>query len=197
MRPPLLIAIILMVSNTWSLAQSWSQVQLESANTARDIPYLSPAEKEVIMYINLARMYPQLFLEFEVRNYVGTVRYGDYLRNSEFKKSLMEELRHLHPGKPYLFNQELFDNAKCFSEELGSSGRQEHARKACAEKNYAECLSFGMTGGKDIAMQLLIDHNVASLGHRKICLDSAYTKIGVSVHDHLTWGTCAVLEFVW
>jgi len=195
MRIPVVVALIL-TFNTLASAQVWTKAQLERANTAKDVGYLSEAEKEAILYINLARLYPQLFLEYEVKNYVGTVRYGDYLRNSEYKKSLMVELEKLSPRAAYVFNHELFKNAKCFSEELGSSGKKEHVRKACEKRNYAECVSFGMTSGKDIAMQLLINHNVSSLGHRQICLDPSYTKIGVSIHDHSTQGTCAVLEFV-
>ena len=59
------------------------------------------------------------------------------------------------------------------------------------ERLYAERLYTG----KDIAMQLLIDHGVKSLGHRKISLSNEYSKIGVSVNTHSQWGICAVIDF--
>ena len=52
-----------------------------------------------------------------------------------------------------------------------------------------------MLTGKDIALQWLIDHNVPSLGHREVCLDETYTKIGLSIHSHKREGTCAVADF--
>ena len=54
-------------------------MQLAKANTAKDIELLTDMEKEVIMYINLCRLYPQEFLEYEVENYYGTSKYGNYL----------------------------------------------------------------------------------------------------------------------
>jgi len=50
---------------------------------------------------------------------------------------------------------------------------------------------------KDIVLQLLIDHDVPSLGHRINCLNKDYSKIGVSVQNHLKWDTCAVIDMIW
>ena len=54
-----------------------------------------------------------------------------------------------------------------------------------------------MHTGKDIVMQLLIDHDVPSLGHRINCLNKEYTKIGVSVQPHIKWDICAVIDMIW
>ena len=63
-------------------------------------------------------------------------------------------------------------------------------RIKCNDGNYAECCSYGMHSAKDIVMQLLIDHDVPSLGHRENCLNNEYSKIGVSkylfIADSLT-----------
>jgi len=44
-------------------------------------------------------------------------------------------------------------------------------------------------------MQWLIDSGIESLGHRKICLQPAYKKIGIKVNPHFEYGHCAVAEF--
>ena len=43
----------------------------------------------------------------------------------------------------------------------------------------------------------IVDNDVPSLGHRINCLNKAYTKIGVSVQNHVKWDTCAVLDMIW
>ncbi len=64
------------------------------------------------------------------------------------------------------------------------------------ERNHMVNMSgiYRMNTAKDIVLQLLIDDRVSSLGHRKICLDARYSKIGVSVSPHKEWDTCAVLD---
>jgi hypothetical protein len=54
-----------------------------------------------------------------------------------------------------------------------------------------------MSSARDIVLQLLIDHDVPSLGHRIICLSSAYSVVGVSIQYHSRYGKCAVLDFDW
>ncbi len=201
----LFILILFIISAISASAQSWTAEQLSNANTAKDIAYLTQAEKDAIMYINLARLYPKLFVEYELKGYNGTEEYINYIReskeksryeSSKYKKSLIKELNSREAIPALVFDKELYEDAKCFAAEVGLSGREGHNRVQCEKYNYAECISYGMFTGKDIAMQLLIDHDVPSLGHRKICLDNRYTKIGVSVHDHKKWDTCAVLELV-
>jgi uncharacterized protein YkwD len=69
-----------------------------------------------------------------------------------------------------------------------------HKRKKCDAGNYAECCAYDMATGKHIAMQLLIDHGVPSLGHRINCLNPEYSKVGISVADHAKANVCAVLD---
>jgi len=178
-----------------SLAQTWTKEQLAKANTAGQITYLSVIEKEAIMYINLARLYPKEFMKYEALKYNGTVKYGDYLKDSKYKKSLLATLNTMPPVAELKFDKILYENAKCFAKESGELGIEGHKRIKCAKGNYAECCSYGMETGKDIAMQWLIDDGIASLGHRKNCLEKRYTKIGLSSAKHKKWDTCAVAEF--
>jgi hypothetical protein len=178
-------------------AQNWTTNQIDKANTAKDIAYLTNVEKECVLYINLCRLYPKDFLNYEVLNYYGTDKFGDYVKNSSYRQSLINLLNTMQPVNALYFDNEAYKNAKCFAIEQGKAGTTGHTRINCKAGNYAECCSYGMDTGKDIVMQFLIDHDVPSLGHRINCLNKAYTKIGVSVQNHIKWETCAVVDMIW
>ena len=184
-----------MVNFSWVSAQTWTSAQLEKANTAKDIALLTPDEKEAILYINLCRLYPQDFLKHELVQYYGTVEHGNYVKNSPYRESLMKLLGTMQPVNALYFDLETFKGANCFAKEQGQAGTIGHSRKSCKADYDAECCSYGMETGRDIAMQLLIDDDVPSLGHRIICLDNDYTKVGVSVQPHKKWDVVAVLNF--
>ncbi len=178
-------------------AQNWTNEQLEKANTARNVSYLTNTEKECIMYINLCRLYPQDFLRNEVLTYKSPQKYSDYLKNSPYFESLIQLLNSMNPVGAVNFDQQSYSDAKCFVIEQGKAGTTGHTRINCSPVNYAECCSYGMETSKDIVMQLLIDHDVPSLGHRINCLNKSYSKIGVSIQPHTKWGTCAVIDMIW
>lgn len=189
--------LILLTASVSSFSQSWSKSQFDEANTARDISYLTKSEKETIMYINLCRLFPKEFLELEVNPYQIDEDYGDSVVKEfkEFKRSLQSDLQTRTPCQSLKFERALFLDAKCYSREISKNDRNPHGRIDCKKNNYAECVSFGEETGKDIALQLLVDAGVASLGHREICLYKSFSKIGVSCNSHSEYKFCAVAEF--
>jgi hypothetical protein len=191
------VTILLLYVYQLNHAQDFSAEQYKEANTAQSVPYLTETEKEAILYVNLARLYPKLFLLFVVENYNGPAGYAKIEKSNTYLKSLKKKLGTLESMKALNFDSDLYENAKCFSEETGKSGGVGHQRKLCPKKNFAECISYGMQSGKDVAMQWLLDDGVPSLGHRNIVLDPTYNKIGLSVHAHKKWETCAVAEIIW
>lgn len=191
------IMILFLTNIPFVNAQNWTSDQIIEANTAKNIAYLTTVEKECIMYINLCRLYPKDFLKNELLNYFGTEKYGDYLKDSKYRESLIDLLNTMNPVGPMYFDVDAYNNAKCFAKEQGEAGTEGHTRINCKKGNYTECCSYGMHTGKDIAMQLLIDNNVPSLGHRTNCLKEDYTKIGVSVQPHKEWDICAVIDMTW
>jgi len=191
-----LIALFLVVASQL-YAQAWTQDQLSKANTAADIEYLSQVEKDVILYINLARLYPKQFARQEVNNYYGPKKYGGYLKDSPYRASLLKKLLTMQALKALRFDEKMYKSAKCFAIESGEAGKTGHKRTTCPEENVAECCSYGMSTGKDVVLQLLIDHGVPSLGHRKICLDPSYTKVGAGEYAHKAHETCTVVNMIW
>jgi len=169
--------------------QDWSDDQLEKAGTAANIQSLTDAEKAIILYVNLARMYPKDFAVIELSD--------DYYLNTEsksFTNSLREELNNAVPLAPLEFDAALYESARCFAKESGDRGTVGHKRKGCRFERYAECCSYGVKEGWDVALQWLIDADVAGVGHRRNWLNPAFTKMAVSMQPHKKYRVCAVAE---
>lgn len=198
MRFPLLLsALVLALCSAFSGTQTpaWTAEELAAANTAKDARYLDSTEQAIVMYCNLARMYPKKFSAIEVSNYVGSVEQPDQYRNSANRHSLMADLQHMKPVSALQPDSLLTEMANCFQLELAASGNTGHKRIRCTEDYMAENCSFGKYIAKDIVMQLLIDEGVASLGHRKNILNAAYTALGVASGDHKKYRKCTVMDF--
>jgi hypothetical protein len=193
MKSTLILSTLLLFANC-SFSQEWTDEQLEEANTAASVKYLTDAEKEVIQYINLCRLYPAEFADIEVKNYNGIPGIKDPSLK-KYKASLLKDLAKREPCDVLEVDKALNDDAKCFSNELSRSNRVGHERKDCKERQYAECLAFGNQTAKQIVLEWLIDSGVASLGHRKNCLNSRFNKTGISIASHKEYGKCAVAEF--
>jgi hypothetical protein len=191
------IFILLLISGIHyvGFGQGWSNEELKKANTALNTDCLSSEEKAVIKYLNLARLYPQKFAVIEVKDYLGPSKYGDYLKTSSYKQSLLVKLQNNPPVGLLYYDQNMYLLAKCFAMESGESGKTGHNRISCSDGYEGECCSYGPDQGRDIALQLLIDHDVPSLGHRKICLDPLFLKVGVSIMPHTIYEYCSVLDF--
>jgi len=196
MKTALSFLLFIFISPQYFFSQAWSEQELAKANTCILIDDLSNIEKEAILYINLARLFPLKFAKIEVPPYFGPEKYGGYLKDSPYKESLLSDLKTTKPMNALIYNEELRELAICFAVEQGASGYMGHNRKKCAGFYNAECIAYGMETGKDIAMQLLVDHDVPSLGHREACLDSKITKIGIGYSRHKKASFCAVLDFL-
>lgn len=192
-----IIGLFILITTTGSIvAQTWTADQLAQANTAKNVPVISTVEKEAIMYLNLARLYPQQFCKNEVANCYGPKGCGEYYKDSPYRKSLMTHLNSMKPVGVLYFYEPYFKTAKCLAEEQAITGNRGHERTTCTQfEGRAECVAYGMGNGKDVALQWLIDHNVESLGHREACLDGKFTKIGISYGKHPKEGYCAVADF--
>lgn len=191
------ISVIAVVFCTAFLPQipAWTPEERAAANTARNVAYMDTVEKEIIMYCNLARLYPKKFSEIEVANYWGTKESPNHYQNSENRKSLIRDLESMKPVAALQPDSLLTEMATCFQQELNKTGNTGHDRKICKEDYMAENCSFGKFTAKDVVMQLLIDEGIISLGHRKNILNIEYTKLGVAFGEHKVYRKCAVMDF--
>lgn len=173
----------------------WTEDELHNTNTAQDASYLTTLEKEAILYLNLARHYPKKYLEKELNSYSGPRGYTQVSMNNSYRKSLERTLRRMQPTNVIHPDSTLYMTAKCMRDEQGPTNRIGHSRKRCKKSYRAECISYGMKSGKEVTMQLLIDTDVPSLGHRKACLSPFYTRIGIKHGHHGRYETMTVLDF--
>ena len=184
------ISIMLLFANN-CFAQQWTIQEFESANTAKNIKAITQEEKEVIQYINLARIYPKKFALIELKKAIDDGLY----KETEFTKSLRVTLNQMTPVGLLTFDQTMFQLANCFALECGKSGAVGHDRVRCVDGFDAECCSYDCQTGLTVTLQLLIDQDVQSLGHRKICLDDEFAKVGVSIKPHSYYNYCCILDF--
>lgn len=187
----IIFLFFIVIRSLAGFAQDWTDEQLDKANTAVDVSILTADEKEAIMYINLARLYPKEFVQIELEDVSDL-----YIENPAYTRSLIADLNAATPVGVLYFDNSLYELAKCFAKESGDKGTVGHKRKKCRSDGFAaECCSYGEKTGWDIAFQWLIDDNIKLLAHRKICLDNAYTKIGLKIYKHKKYGVCAVADF--
>ena len=170
--------------------QNWTSEELNSANTAKDCPYLNQVERDVILYNNLARMYPRKFAQVELRGQVET----------GYVASLRQDLNNLAPAQPLYVHRSETESAKCWATESGRRGIVGHERVGCssshASSSWGENCSYGANSGREIILQLLIDEGIVNLGHRRNCLNPGFMSVGVGFASHSVYTCCCVMDFV-
>jgi len=166
-------------------------MELEKANTAKNVKVLTQEEKEVIRYVNLARLYPKKFASIELKKAIAEELY----KETDYTRSLQQTLNNMKPVNALTFDQGMYQLANCFAIESGKSGSYGHHRVHCVDGFDGECCSYDCQTGLTVTLQLLIDQDVPSLGHRGICLDDEFSKVGVSIKPHSQYNYCCVLDF--
>lgn len=171
------------------ISSKWSSRQINQAYP-KNCSGFEEEEINVIKIINLARLFPRQFLEFEILD-----QPSKFNMNSSYVSSLKHTLNTMVPVEKLKGSQEMKRLANCFVIEQGPKGVIGHDRFTCPDVFFGECCSYGLSNSLEIVLQLLVDEGISSLGHRKICLDSKYHSIGVSIGSHKTYGSMAVLDF--
>lgn len=173
------------------------------ANTAEQTDYLAQAEKELIYLQNLVRMNPKLFNQTYVKTYYEL---NPRASNSSYAKSLVKDLKEYEKGQLLYPQKAIFDAAEFHANDMGETGNTGHTsadgtsfferlKKYGVSGYIAENCSYGENEALDILMQLLIDRNVKSLGHRKNIMNGIYSKVGVAVRPHKIYKSNAVLDY--
>ena len=178
-------------------SKEWDNPRYKVCNTAEHVKYMTADEKEIIFVLNLARMDPQLFRKTILRNANQVV--GVDTSSVTYFKSLDSTMRVLKP-LPLLQPDSLSAlSARMHAEGCGKTGYTGHVRQTPESRKATcfggECCAYGTTGALRVILELLVDQDVESLGHRRICLGE-YKKIGTGIAPHSTYGTATVLDFL-
>lgn len=197
-----LIILILVVQN-FALSQNNDNIPtslFKQANTAKDAEYLSEDEKQVVLYMNLARLDGEWFIKNVLEKYDN----GGYSKSNvkSLKRDLLKtnNLQALHPSP------NLTKSARYHAKDMGKLGKTGHRSsdgtgtfkriRKYAQGNYmAENCSYGYKNPVKIVLQLLVDDNVPSLGHRHNILNANYKQVGVAIEPHKTYRFNCVQDF--
>ena len=219
---PLSIFILLIISTVTVNAQSatgWTKEELRMANTAGNADYLTGEEKDMIIYMNLARMDGERFFNTFLQDFIEVhneqmKQYSNYEkvkidRNDRYYKSLKNDLKNVKLLPVFWPDEALSQVAKQHARDLGrnnfakhnsSDGRTPVQRigKIYPKRSSGENLAFGFSSGLGNVCLLLIDKGVPDLGHRKLILNTSLqlNTVGVSIQPHKTYRYCAVIDFV-
>jgi uncharacterized protein YkwD len=186
-------------------------------NTAANVNYLSPLEKEIIFEINKLRSNPAKYANDYIaplaKNYQRNMLYypGDKpLQTREGARALNECVRELkkqqplplvYPGKG--LSRAAEDHVKDQSQtgRIGHNGSDRSNTKIRIERygqwkvRIAENIAYGGITAQQIVIYLLIDDGVPDRGHRKTFLHPDFKQIGVATGNHPEYGTMSVMDF--
>lgn len=189
----------------------------KNINTAKNVNYLSPIEKEIIYEINLFRSNPAKY----AHNYIAPLKKhynkkilhypGDQaIKTREGIKALNECVRVLkkahplpimHPSKVLSFAARDHQKDQAKSGKTGHKGsdgsmmRQRIERHGDWEKRIAENIAYGTSSARQSLILLLIDDGEKNRGHRINLLHPIFTKVGVAYGKHPVYNTMCVMEF--
>lgn len=181
-----------------TFSMSWNEERYVDCNTAQHVGYMTDKEKLVVWILNMARLNPQLFAESVLKAY-PRVTNQDKMNQSAFYQSLIVSMKTL-PAQGVLLPDSLCtESALCHAVATGTTGYEGHNRitKDCIKKKHlrGECCDYGNEEPLSIVVDLLIDEDEPSLGHRTLCLSSLFGKIGVAIQPHKSYKHTAVLDF--
>jgi uncharacterized protein YkwD len=189
MKWHLILCFLLYTNTIFAQKKEWTKEQVAAADVNRNEARLTDEEKNVFLYMNLARLFPEDYIAIELFEEQKSKKLNT------FERSLIQTMKKMKPLGVITFDDSMYELAKCFAAEQGPTGKVGHDRKKCTDGYRAECCDYGFQEGREIVKRLLVDFQVTSLGHRKIVLSPSYSKAGVSIGNHSKHKYLAVLDF--
>ena len=196
-------------------SEEMPQWDIATLDSARDVEYLSPIEKDVVLEMNMARtnpaLYAELYIEPRLKDFNGK-RYKLLFITVEGKKAVEECVSVMKKTKPLgvLYAQKGLSlaaqqHAKTQGEtkqvgHIGVDGSKfsDRIKKygGSYTKRIGENISYGKITGREIVIQLLIDDGVANRGHRKNILNGEFDSTGVGFSEkHRAYGSLCVITY--
>jgi uncharacterized protein YkwD len=183
-------------------AQEMDASVIDQCNTAKDAAYLTQAEKDVILYLNLVRTHPDEFSNLYLDKTAKRLK----LDTTYEYRSLKEALKGRAPAGLLTPNEALTIAGPVeHATDMGTTGMKGHASSTGVKfgqriKQFkgakGECIDYKNTEGLMIVCHLLIDHNVPTFGHRKIILNPVYKTVGTAIRPHIKSKFICVIDFL-
>lgn len=197
---------------------AFTEKEKKAANTAASATYLSQKEKEVVMYLNLARMYPKKYREILLYG-KDTLR----LQRNPSYASLMRVLQEIEPRKPLKTNEQLWEGAKKqarvwanpapgetaeepefvlmmgfgfeYDENETQPGKASAARPETQSYNMiCDSGQYGVGNPAALVARLLLDEDDTKVTIRKRLLGQQFFGVGVALVPDAVYGTLYVVR---
>lgn len=153
---------------------------------------------KVLDLLNFARTNPKAFSQEIAEPFINE----NDLQSSRYSKSLLRVLKSMKPLDSLKYSNSLEAIAINYAEKAGKMGWTDHrsynSRFSKVKDEFgltAENLDFGSIDEIEIVMDLLIDEDIPSLGHRKNILDKELTHVGFGFASHKKWEWIFVMDF--
>lgn len=190
----------------------WKADEISQAHTAVNASYLSDNERQVVMFMNLARLdgqkYFDTYFQIFLRRYNQMNRGKEITAGNDYLISLKKDLIKIKNLPPFQVEEGLTKAARYHAKDMGSSGKMGHVstngmstskrgEKFAGTPYVGENCSYGYADALSIVGQLLLDDNVPSLGHRVNILDQeyGYYAVGVAIEAHKEHRYNCVIDF--
>ncbi|MDR2418052.1 MAG: CAP domain-containing protein [Treponema sp.] len=216
----LVVGFLLSAFTAYALdADGWD---IDALDTARNVNYLTQTEKDVILELNKVRSNPAKYAELYIKpriawfdgsnNGKGYKAPGqsDTIVTVEGASAVQECIANLssRESAPLLALREgLFKAARDHALDTGAKGIIGHTGSDSSTISgrlnrygqwggiMGENISYGPNEGREIVIQLLIDDNVPSRGHRTNNMNKNFACVGVSIGTHTRYETICVIDF--
>jgi uncharacterized protein YkwD len=158
----------------------------------------SKQESEILAVINELRVDPALFLAEVVLPYIET----NQLSRNSYARSLMRDLKKQSALPTLSIDSSLQKMAQEFADKSGKRGSFGHRQYTQRYEQYGshlnydgENIQYGLKDPAEIVLDLLIDEDIPSLGHRKNLLSEDFSVIGIGFSPHAKMQTITVMAF--
>jgi hypothetical protein len=195
---------------------------IATLDTAVNVNYLSPAEKDVILEMNKVRAdpkkYAELYIRPRLRWFGGPFGEGSYLAPGETVytstqegkngiQSCIDDLSRRQSMQSLIPGKGLFLAARDHVKDTGSKGITGHTGSDGSSMGQridrygkwgggaGENISYGYNLGRDIVIQLLIDDGVSSRGHRNNILNGKFKYAGAAIGNHSEYTFMCVIDY--
>jgi ankyrin repeat protein/uncharacterized protein YkwD len=197
----------------WSM-NGWDLARID---TARNVDYLTPAEKDVILAVNMARTDPQRYgrevVEPLLKCFRGTFMLppgdpeGEQTNEGVSPvRELAAYLRGCDPLPPFTPSAGLSLGARDHALDQGRTGAVGHTgsdgsqpvaraqRHGASAGSTGEAITYGRSDGFRAVLDLLIDDGVPDRGHRLGLMEPHLRKAGVAIGPHPRYGSVTVID---
>lgn len=209
----LILVLFISVAN----AQNKFEWPIKELDTARDVSYLSDAEKDLVLELNKVRYNPAQYAELSMK-WMNAFYDGDLIKipgkkiykTEEGLSAFLECLEVLKTAEPapILYPSNGMTKAcELLVYDQSATGKTGHKGSGNSSPmdraapfgqfygTYAENIHYGDCEPTFIVISLLIDDGVKSRGHRKTILDKEFNVTGVAIGNHKTYNNMCVNTF--